>query len=123
MAGRIAHLRTPCPPQQVGDCVANSSLDEAAAPRGRRFVGIVWVIAVSGALRVWRVIRLDFRPMWLEFVCLEKRVSRDVRIEKPNDPGHEARRVGRRDRAGVSSGGSPVGVVGKLARVISGNLI
>ena len=85
-----------------GDC----KLDEAASPRegGAVYRGCVGL----GRSILIRVIRLDFRLMWPEFLTLPKGYH-DVRTQKPYDPGHEACRVGRRDRQGVSSGCSPVG--------------
>ncbi len=69
---------------------AGLALDEAAAPReGERFVVLRLLKAVVEFLSR-RVIRLNFWPMWLEFLASpEKRVLRDVRTSRANDPGFE----------------------------------
>ena len=47
----------------------NRALDEAASPReGERFGRVVRDWRGLGVEGFWRVIRLGFRPLWLEFL-------------------------------------------------------
>ena len=55
------------------------------------------------------MIRLDFRPLWPEFLCLHRKGITYVRTQKPHDPGFETRRIETRHRRRVSSGRSPIG--------------
>ena len=58
----------------------------------------------------------DCRPSWLRVSFSRMKAYHDFRSQKPHDPGHEARRAGRRDPGRVSPGCSPTGCLLRFAR-------